>query len=314
MSTKIAVGATVAEAFQTGLRRWPAVIRFFLLPAIISCLLMGGVMVGLVDFKAAHAASKIESIKEFEALLRVPLPAFFGAIMVAYLGVFLLFAGGAASYFRLIALDEDRPGLFQLRLDGPAWRVFWSILIIALIDMTIFAVGIIAAATITGQSAFGWLAPFFDLMRLAAENPDAELSPEQARAMFDGMKPFFIGCALAFIPMLYMRVKLSPFPAASAAENRLVLFGSFAMTFGHFWSIVFSFLLFGVALIALFLVFGLGIGTLQGVGAMIANADAMRFLGYAIVAVAIALRIALQVVVAGSQLALPAIIYRKLKA
>jgi len=312
VSEKIRVGAVVGEAFEVGAKRWPALIRFFLLPVLVGGLLFCGVMAGMIDFAALRAETHVEDLQSFEKLLRVPLPVFIGFFTAVQAVFLLLISGGAASFFRLVAIGEDRPGLAQLRLDGPAWRVFWSLAILLLISAAIYAAAIAAAASVTGQSPATWLQEMFDFMRTAtADGGDAQLSHEKARELFEKLSPLMLAAGFAFIPMLYVGVKLAAFPAASAVEDRIALFQSFGMTFGHWWSILFSFILCAVAIVILLIVVGISLAVLHGVGVALLHGPS-HIGGLLVIAVAAILSIGLRLVIAAVRLALPAIIYRRL--
>ena len=59
-----------------------------------------------------------------------------------------------ASVYRLVALGEERPGLFHLRFDGPAVRVFWALIISGVISMVIWLIAL-AIALAAGGLGFG---------------------------------------------------------------------------------------------------------------------------------------------------------------
>ena len=92
--------------------------------------------------------------------LRVPVPVAAIIGLAAYIFVILLFSGVLASIYRLAALGEDRPGVFQLRLDGTAKRVFFALVILVFINVVISFVSVAAGLAITGTSTTDFLAVF----------------------------------------------------------------------------------------------------------------------------------------------------------
>lgn len=315
MSAKIPVGATVNEAFRFGLKRWTSIIRFFWLPMVVGIGVMMAIAAALVDFKMAQElGAGPHSIEDLKSILRAPLPAFFGAMTFGYLVIFLLMAGGAASVFRLIVHGEERPGIFQLRFDGPAQRVFFAFLITAVINLAVFGVALLIASATTGQSpfsGFGALAEFF--AAAANAKPGETLPPDLVSRMMSEARPLMSAWTYSLIPMLYLGVKLAPFPAASAAENRLLLFGTFRMTFGHWWSMFFCFVLTFVAIILLAIVVEIPYAILTSLGkALAAQGAAAGAVGGLIVLISTIAYFIYQMFVIAVQLALNAVIYRRL--
>ena len=145
MSSRIRVRSVVGEAFRIGAERWPAFLRFFWLPTLLSALLIGGLMWGMIDFRSAEAAGPVATLEELQQFIRAPLPVFAALLALAYLIAFILQSGGLASFFRLVVLGENRRGLFQLRADGAARRVLWSFAIIVVIETLVFALALAAA-------------------------------------------------------------------------------------------------------------------------------------------------------------------------
>ena len=112
--------------------------------------------------------------------------------------------------------------------------------------------------------------------------------------------------------LIYVNIKLVPFPPGSASENRLLLFGAFRMTAGHFWSILGLYILFILAMIVLGIVYTLAMSFIE-LMASLGGAGALTIIGAIFTVVAFAAAIAYQVFVIGVQLSLQAIVYRRLK-
>ncbi len=314
---KVPVGATVNEAFNFGLKRLGAVFRAFFLPTLLGMLILCVVAFGLVDYQKAQETTP-RTLDDLASVLRIPLPAFFAAIFVASLPMMVFFAGGAATIFRLVALGENRRGWFQLRLDGPAWRVFFAYLIQMLISYAVFAVAGVVAWAVTKLNPLDGVKAYFEFlmaaMAQAAQNPGAPPSQEAVQALMSRMGGLGMTFLISFIPSLYLGVKLAPFPAASAAEDRLALFKTFRMTFGAWWSMFFCWVLFFIAFILLALVVGLGEGVFQLVSQFLVNqGGAMAAIGGIVALLLGVFRILFQLFAAGAQLSLPAIMYRHIE-
>lgn len=317
MSSKIPVGATVNEAFRFGMKRWPSVLRFFWLPIALGGGTIALLVGGLIDFKAAQAiGAPTNSFAAFQSVLRVPAPVFFAAVAAAYAAVFLLMSGGVASIFRLVVHGEERRGIFQLRFDGPAIRVFFSYVVLMLINLAVFGAALLVASLVTGQSPFGGFAAIMQFFQEAAKADAAGASSmptESVQRLMDEARPLMTAWAFSVLPLVYLGVKLAAFPAGSAAEDRLLLFGTFRMTFGHWWSIFFCFVLTFIALVLLAIVVEIPFNILVGLGKALAQqGGAAAAIGGLIVFLSTAAYLVYQFFVVAVQLALNAVIYRRL--
>lgn len=315
MSSKIPVGATVNEAFRFGMKRWPTVLRYFWFPLVVAILVIAGLVMAMIDFKAAQSVSDAApSFAAFKSVLRVPFPVFLGVMTLGYVAVFVVMSGAVASIFRLVVHGEERKGIFQLRFDGPAIRVFLASIIVAVINFAVFGAALLVASIISGQAPFSGIGAIFDLFAFASNaKPGATMPTDLAARLATEAKPLMWAWLYALVPMLYLGVKLAPFPAGSAAEDRLVLFGTFRMTFGHWWSIFFSFVLMMVALILLAIVVELSFGIINGIGGALAQQGAAAgAIGGVIMLVSTVAYLFYQLIVLGVQLALSAVIYRRL--
>ncbi|GAB4525015.1 MAG: hypothetical protein Kow00133_13490 [Amphiplicatus sp.] len=313
MAERLPVGETINEAFQFGLHRWGAIIRFAWAPAAVSIILLGLYAVSVIDLEAARASS--QTPQNLAEVLKAPVPLAVAGGLAVYALSFLLFSGAIASLFRLVALGEERKGFFHLRLDGPAWRVFWAYFILGALGLAISIVALLIGASITGAAPFGWIRSVADLIAFSMAHGEGATPPaDLTNVLVASMKPLFYAFLIGIIPTIYLNVKLAPFPAASAAENRLVLFGSFAMTFGRAWSIFFVYVLFFVAIVLLSLIFGLVSNIIELLAKfMMGQGGALAIIGSLVMFAFFVVSIIFQAFVASVQYSLPAIIYRRLK-
>jgi hypothetical protein len=147
----------------------------------------------------------------------------------------------------------------------------------------------------------------------AKAKPGETLPTEMVTNIMAEARPLMTAWAYSFIPMLYLGVKLAPFPAASAAEDRLLLFGTFRMTFGHWWSMFFCFVLMAIAMILLSIVVEIPFQIITGLGGALAKQGAAAgVIGGVIVFIATLAYLVYQLFVVAVQLALNAVIYRRL--
>lgn len=315
MSQKVPVGEVMNEAVQFGLHRWATVLRFAWAPTVFSILLFLLFFAALFSpsfFTSMNEAADFSDLKEG---MRFSVPLAIAGAAAIYLFIILLYCGVAASLFRLVALGEERPGIVQLRLDGPAFRVFFSYLIIMIISGVIWTAAIMAAMAMNGESwssLMEGLKNFGELAAAAEQDSADELAA--LGALMTPFKIFGLAFLFAAIPLIYMSVKLAPFPPGSAAENRLLLFGSLSMTVGHAWSIFGVFLLYIAFVMVLSIVYGLADAVLQGLADLLTSFGSV----FAIVALVMYLLLAavaifFQLFMMAIQYAVPAIIYRRLK-
>jgi len=315
MSQKLPVGEVMNEAVQFGLHRWATVLRFAWAPGLFGVLLFILYFVALFSpsfFTSMNEATSVEDLKEG---MRVSVPLAIAGAVALYLFIILLFCGVAASIFRLVALGEERPGLVQLRLDGPAVRVFFSYLIMMIVSGAIWTMAVMGAMAMNGES-WSSLAEGFKTFITLAQTAEENSADEMAAldALMAPLKIFGLAFLFAAIPLIYMSVKLAPFPPGSAAENRLLLFGSFSMTFGHAWSIFGVFLLYIGFVMVLSIVYGLADAVLQGLADLLVSFGSI----FALVAMVMylvlaAVAIFFQLFMMAIQYAVPAIIYRRLR-
>ncbi|WP_375202648.1 hypothetical protein [Hyphococcus sp.] len=316
MSHNIPVGDVLNEAFQFGLKRWGTVLRLGWAPVVVSLLLAGGYFALILDFEVLSSANESQTFPGFSEIFKMPVSAVVALGVVFYVLIGLIYCGVMASIFRLVALGEESPGFIHVRLDGPAWRVFWASIISALISLAIWCVAFLIALPITGNSIGSYLSEAgaaFAGMMAAVESGSEDAAAVHASGMFSYWRTFMYAFAIAFIPLIYVGVRLQPFIAGSAAENRLILFGSLKLTEGKFWPVLGAMFLMGLMIILISIVYELfssviellmGLGGAGGAFAIIAAL--MGFIYFAVTVFYYA-------VVYGAQLAFSAIIYRRLK-
>lgn len=316
MSQGIPVGDVLNEAFQFGLKRWGTVLRLGWLPVVISLLLAGGYFALILDFEVLAQANESQSFPGFSEMFKMPVSAVIGLGVVLYVLVGLVYCGVMASIFRLVALGEESPGFFHVRLDGPAWRVFWASIISGLISTGIGCVAFFIALIITGNTVgayFSDMGAFFSGVVTAAETGSDDLAAAQAAGLINYWRTFVYAFAIAFIPLLYVGVRLQPFVAGSAAENRLILLGSFNLTAGKFWSVLFAMFLMGVVIVLISTVYELFSSVIEVLMGLGGGSGSLAVIAGLMGLIYFAVTVFYYAVIYGAQLAFSAIIYRRLK-
>ena len=316
MKHPLPIGEVLNEAFQFGLHRWMTVLRYGWAPAVAMLLVMAGAALILFDpivWSNAQHGNQIESIGE---ILRAPIwlavVVGIGTLLIA----FFFFSGFMASVYRLVALGEDRPGIFHLRFDGPAWRVFWAYLIYTLINYAVVAIAMLISLALVSVSFGDLVAAFVEFFKAVAEASESGGEPdvaayEEVGAAFGA---FGLAFLFAFIPLIYVNIKLVPFLPGSAAENRILLFGSFQLTRGRFWSILGGVLLLVLMMMVLGIVFQLTVGIFDLLGQFLGGQHGgLGVIGMVLTGIVGIATIFYQTFVYGVQFAFQAIIYRRLK-
>ncbi len=316
MSNSTPVGAVVNEAVQFVLHRWGAVFRFFFAPVLLSVVLFSAFAASVIDQEKAAAAGEIATIADFLAIVRLPLPTVIFMGLVATSATALLLAGAAASLYRLVALGEDRPGYFQVRVDGPAARVFLASIILGVISLVIWGAAAAIAQAIGGGSPLVLMKEFANFyMEVAAtgDEPD-DIPPELRQAFIDHGASFALWCFMGLAASLYAGVKLAPFAPGAAIENRLILLKSVRMTTGHAWSILGSLTLLAAFTFIIALIAGLAINIINQIsGLLMSQGAGLALVGLAFSAIVVAGQILIRAFTTGAQGALLAIIYRRLE-
>ncbi len=315
MAEKFATGEALNETFQFALNRWGTVLRFGWAPLALTIAISIGLAWTILDIKALEAAEdNPEFIFQLDQLLRMPMPT---AILLALAGslfITILLSGFMASVYRLVALGEERPGFIQLRFDGPAQRVFIATLILSLINFAIYAAAFLAASMTTGISpgaAFGAVGEF---SRLVSESASAGGAIDAAD-IGDSVAPvglFFVAVLFALLPMILVNVRMAPFMAGSAAENRLLLVGAFRLTAGNFWGVFFYYVLLLIVMMIIAFVFQLVMGVIEALSGL-PSSGVFALIGYLASALGLIATLAYQLFVSAIQYGGQGVIYRRLK-
>ncbi|MEM9494511.1 MAG: hypothetical protein AAGA09_00800 [Pseudomonadota bacterium] len=312
MSYPLPVGPTLNEAFQFGFKRWWTVARYGIAPFIGAGLI---IMIAMMTiFRVETFAEAGEAAPALDDALRFPVWAAVIAGVAALLALFVVFSGFMASVYRLVALGEDRPGLFHLRFDGPAVRVFWAFLILTLINYAIMGAAGLTSFLATGQSLPQIFAAFREFASImAAAEQGAEPDPAVFQAIAGPMGAIGLAMILALIPLIYANVRLSPFMAASAAENRVLLLGTLSLTKGRVWSVFAVNLLMVLAIMLIGTIFQLTVGIFDLVRQFFSGVGGFGVIASAFGVIVFAATVFYQLFVYGVQFALHASIYRRLK-
>ncbi|WDI31423.1 hypothetical protein PUV54_15845 [Hyphococcus flavus] len=313
MSGRLVVGEVLNETFQFGMQRWSSVFRFAWAPLIIAGLITWGLFQFVFDVEALEAAEKAADFSGFDEILNVS-PAV--AILAGLAGGVLMMAvlaGAFASIYRLVALGEDRPGFVQLRFDGPAQRVFVAQIILTLINYGTVLLAVLLGLTFAGASIgdfFSSSREFFSLVMQAGQDPNFQPSEEEMQAMAAPIGGVMLGGLIAAPVLIFINIKLAPFVAGSAAENRLLLFGAYRLTSSYFWPLFGVSALFILALFAMAMAFSLAMSFVEVMSTL---GGSLGFIGSLFSIIGVALSLAYQVFVVGLQLSFQGIIYRQLK-
>lgn len=315
MAEKFPVGLALNETFQFVLHRWTTILRFGLVPLLLAIVVTMALAYGLLDISGLQALENDnDAFARIGDYLHLPVAL---TVLVALAGVMALafiLAGFMASVYRLVALGEDTPGWYNVRIDGPALRVFFANIILNAITTGIVLVGMLIASMVTGISVWGALGAFADLFRLVAEAEASGTEPDPAvvLAVLAPIRTMALGYLFALVPMIYVNIRLSPFLAGSAAENRLLLAGSLALTKGNFWSLFGFHALLLLSLMALTIVFQLVVGIFD-VLSELPSGGAFALVAAIAGAISFLISFAFQLFTMGIQLAGNAIVYRRLK-
>ena len=310
MSEKMPVTDLLNESFTFGLRRFFTVLRCLFVPYLILIVGLCIVAVGLLDF---DAISRLENNdmpepESFEDVMGIINSVFRGTWQSA-LAVFFVAAtvlslplyGGIASIFRLVGLGEEPGGWFNLRLDGPMWRTFFSWLIIGILQNLFFGIGL-AVAYGMNPDMFAFFA-------------DLEALEDDPTPLFGLLGSLFFAWFIFLLLSMFVFTKLAPFPAASACENRLMLVNSWSRTSGHFWTILGGYIMLVLALTFANMAFQILTSVLQGVFTAVSAMGGEAMVGIMVAFVTLVILVAslaFTVFTTGVQMAFPAVIYRRL--
>ncbi len=315
MAEKFATGEALNETFQFALNRWGTVLRFGWAPMALVIAISLGLVWSILDMKALEAAEENpDVIFQVDQFLKMSIPSAILLALAASLLISFLLSGFMASIFRLVSLGEERPGFVHLRFDGPAQRVFFANLILSLINFAIYAAAFLVASVSTGISpgaAFGAISEFFALLSESAA-AGGEIDASDVGESVAPMGLFFVAVLFAMAPMIFVNVRLAPFLAGSAAENRLLLVGAFRLTAGNFWGVFLYYVLLIVAMMVIVFVFQLVIGIVDALSAL-PSSGAFALIGFLANAIGFVATIAYQVFVYAIQFGGQGVVYRRLK-
>ncbi|WP_428408875.1 hypothetical protein [Hyphococcus sp.] len=313
MSQRIPVGAVLTETFNFARVRWLTVFTYFWLPILLIGAFVFGASQVIFDPAAINAAGDDVTLAHLAAAMRVPASV---AVLFGLAGVLLmmaLYAGAFASVFRLVALGEERPGIFQLRFDGPAQRVFWGQLILAVMNYGLFFLIGVVVMLASGESfqTMGDGLGRLTIMIIGSALEGSTLTQEQLQPIAGPLGVVGNTIMISFLVLAYLNLKLVPFLPGSAVENRLLFLGAFRMTRGHFWTILGVYVIFIAAMLVLTIVYELTTGVIDLMSGL-AGGGALSLIGGLFGIIGVAVTVAYQVYIMGAQLALCAIIYRRI--
>ena len=316
MSHPIAVGDTLTEAFQFGLKRWGSVLRFCWLPGLLSVVIFAVVLAIIVDVEYLWTVREAGAEEESGEFFRTSAPIAFLLILLAIPAVTFLYSGAATSIFRLVSLGEERPGIFQLRTDATTVRTFWAFIILNLINFGIFLCVFFIVLMMIGVNVGSVFETLFALFNVASENAngDALSDPFFTASSIEILTALLSTLIISLLLIVYPNVRLAPFVAGSAVESRVLLVGALSLTRSRFWSIFSVMLIMVVALMLMSTIVELASGiiemiamSLQNFGGAIGIFGGLLLVGLGVVGIIV------QTFYLGVQLGLQGIIYRRLK-
>ncbi len=193
--------------------------------------------------------------------------------------------------------------------------MFWAQLIVAIIGYVIFGVAFLVASLATGNTPGDVLSSFFGFFSMIMVAAEGGVEPDQQTLMAfaQPLRIFVLAGLIALVPSVYVNIRLAPFAAGSAAENRLLLMGSFALTRGQFWSIFGIYVLLIGALFALALVYSIASQILEILMSIGGGGGALALIAAIFGVLQIGATVLYQAFVLGLQLSTQGIIYRRLK-
>ena len=246
MSNTVPVGETLNEAFQFAINRMGAVFRLGWLPIVLTMLVTLGA-VRLIFKPEVFTSGEEATTGSLVELMNVSPPV---AILIGVLALLLMLvitSGFMATIYRLVALGEDRPGLADVRFDGPALRVAWAQIILSVLTTSVFFVVFLLVSISTGHSPFevlGSIGKFF-AVAVSASAAGVEPDPAQFAEFAEPLGALLLAGFVSIFPIAYLTVRLAPFAAASGfgKQTRFGWFflpheGTFLAYFRRLFSII----------------------------------------------------------------------------
>ena len=318
MAHPLSIGDTLNEGVLFALKKWASVVKFIWLPIVLMIAMFIGAGAIVLDVSVLASLDETSALSEFRDLFRWPLSVVGLLFFAVYILGSIFYCGAVASIYRFAALGENPPGIFQLRADGPAVRVFLAGIILGLINFAVWLLALGAAFAISGLSLVGIVdvlkEVFSTFETLDTDNGSAVASDSNALVL-GLLGAFALAMLIAVVPVIYINVKLTTFLPSAAVENRLALGDSFALTKGQFWQV------FGALLLALLVVMGTSIvfqivsmivDVIGGVLSIFGGDGGIVFAAIFVIVFMVAGSY-FQIFLTGFQTVIPAIIYRRLK-
>lgn len=311
--TRLSLTSVLNEAFQFGVSRFWTIIRCVLLPYLILIVGIAIIAASLIDFQAIMdmaqgGLAEPEDIGGFlDLVFRTN---FWLTVFILYLASLVLMLplmGGMTSLYRLVGLGEEPGGWFNLRFDGPMWRLVIATIIFTAIQYVLSGIGFGIAYALNPQAGagIGEMIAVFQNMDFETGAVGYEPDPAAIGALFGF---FFLGWLITLILSIAILTRLAPFTAATACENRLMLLSSWSMTKGNFWPILGAYIMMILGFVVLQIVYGLLTLVIQ----MIVTVAGVGLLTVAYNIIDFAVNMALAAFMLGVQIAFAASIYRKL--
>ncbi|MEM6414725.1 MAG: hypothetical protein AAF720_08725 [Pseudomonadota bacterium] len=315
MSARLPIGDVANEAVQFGIAHWITVLRFAWLPYLIGGMIVAASLFLTFDLTAfSSTAVNSMTIDEFMEAARYPLPILAIVFLIVGLVFTFLTAGIFSNIADFVVIGDKRGGFVHLRTDGPTQRVFHSYVISGLISLLIVSLAAVVALLITGKDLQPIIVAFKELAAYSAQATPGQQPPQDIIDASLEVGGFFgLLVLLSSIPLFYTSIKLTPFSAGSAIENRLILFKSFSMTTGHFWSIVLSIILILLFLIVVQMIYSLADIVLNGAATYFSSQQGTALLAVVFTVISAIAAVVVQVFSMTVQAALQCIIYRRLE-
>lgn len=307
---RIPIGTTAAEPLQFIRYRWKTVLKTLLAPVLLGYVVLVVATGAIID--PALLSVERENFGVFEALrtpiwLAAPI-----AVFVALLAQFLQ-AGATASIIRLVALGEAPPKWYRFRTDEPAQRVFWAGAVLLVLTLGLWGVVAVLVTAVTGQSPLAAWSVMVEIMSQQASGATVVVLSPESRAIL-GSSSIWLFLMLGLVGNIVLSVRLAPFIAGAAVENRLILLKSIRMTRGYIGKILFALILFGLVLTMFSAAISIASQIITGVGtAFQAIGGPGTIFGALLLFIPSAMQFCAQILTIGAQAAFTSVVYRRLE-